>query len=126
MHPEEVAGNVKHFRYWKSGARARCVGKAGKRYPNGFCDRDGSKQVGGHDCIGWRPEVHLDPLLNTVILQYRDATSGDQTYQFPSKAQLRLYEQTQETKNAETPSANATGSASATPSVVPKPATTTA
>ena len=38
------------------------------------------------------PAVTLDPTLNTVILEYRDAGTGAEVSQIPSKEQIRLYE----------------------------------
>ncbi len=52
------------------------------------------------------PSIRVDPSLNTVIIEYRDARTGDETSQFPSKAQLELYELNQKTSgsNPKTPS----------------------
>lgn len=40
------------------------------------------------------PRLEIDPLLNQVILQYRDGQSGIAEFQVPSKAQLQLYQDT--------------------------------
>jgi hypothetical protein len=42
------------------------------------------------------PKLRVDPSLNTIILEYRDALTGDELRQVPSKAQLKLYEIKQE------------------------------
>jgi hypothetical protein len=42
------------------------------------------------------PQLRVDPVLNTVILEYRDAQSGEELRQVPSKAQLKLYQLHQE------------------------------
>jgi hypothetical protein len=39
------------------------------------------------------PKFALDPLLNQVIIEYRNVTTGDVTQQFPPKGVARLYEQ---------------------------------
>ncbi len=44
------------------------------------------------------PEIKLDSTLQTVIIQYRDAT-GQATFQVPSKEAVRLYELNQESQN---------------------------
>jgi hypothetical protein len=41
------------------------------------------------------PQVEIDPLLNQVIVEYRDEQSGAPEYQVPSKSQLLLYQGTQ-------------------------------
>jgi hypothetical protein len=40
------------------------------------------------------PRLEIDPLLNQVILQYRDGQTGVAEFQVPSKAQLQLYQNT--------------------------------
>jgi hypothetical protein len=40
------------------------------------------------------PRLEIDPLLNQVILQYRDGQTGVAEFQVPSKAQLQLYQKT--------------------------------
>jgi hypothetical protein len=42
------------------------------------------------------PRVEIDPLLNQVIIEYRDGQNGAQEYQIPSKSQLLLYQGTQD------------------------------
>jgi hypothetical protein len=46
------------------------------------------------------PRLEIDPLLNQVILQYRDGQSGVAEFQVPSKAQLQLYQNTAEQVSA--------------------------
>jgi hypothetical protein len=41
------------------------------------------------------PRVEIDPQTQQVILEYRDVASGSPQYQTPSKAQLLLYQGTQ-------------------------------
>jgi hypothetical protein len=41
------------------------------------------------------PQLEIDPLLNQVIVQFRDGQSGAPEYQIPSKSQLLLYQGTQ-------------------------------
>jgi hypothetical protein len=46
------------------------------------------------------PRLEIDPLLNQVILDYRDGQSGIAEYQVPSKSQLLLYQGTQNQASA--------------------------
>jgi hypothetical protein len=41
------------------------------------------------------PRLEIDPLLNQVIIEYRDEQSGLAQYQVPSKSQLLAYQATQ-------------------------------
>jgi hypothetical protein len=41
------------------------------------------------------PQLEIDPLLNQVIVEFRDGQSGAPEYQVPSKSQLLLYQGTQ-------------------------------
>jgi hypothetical protein len=41
------------------------------------------------------PQLEIDPLLNQVIVEFRDGQSGAPEYQVPSKSQLLLYQDTQ-------------------------------
>jgi hypothetical protein len=41
------------------------------------------------------PRFAIDPESDRVILEYRDAQSGEPQYQVPSRAQLLLYQGTQ-------------------------------
>jgi|GEM_PF-3964339 hypothetical protein len=41
------------------------------------------------------PQLEIDPLLNQVIIEFRDGQNGAPQYQVPSKAQLLLYQGTQ-------------------------------
>jgi hypothetical protein len=57
------------------------------------------------------PRIEIDPLLNQVIIEYRNAESGAPQYQVPSKSQLLAYQSPQ--TEATAPAAPSTVSATA-------------
>jgi hypothetical protein len=57
------------------------------------------------------PRFEIDPETDRVILEYRDAQSGEPQYQVPSRAQLLAY---QDSQAAQTPAAPASSSTSTT------------
>ena len=46
------------------------------------------------------PRLEIDPLLNQVIIEYRDEQNGALQYQVPSKSQLLAYQATQPQNSA--------------------------
>lgn len=46
------------------------------------------------------PTTIIDPSLNAVILEYRDANTGVEVSQIPTREQIRLYELSQQQQQA--------------------------
>jgi hypothetical protein len=59
------------------------------------------------------PRFEIDPETDRVILEYRDAQSGEQQYQVPSRAQLLAYQDSQAAQVPAAPTSVTTGTTSA-------------